>query len=139
MPGPHDFAVRSDLTKRLDRPCAACRSFSEGVEAPFVRAPVVRSQTKARPAIADRARRCRVHRIPPRVRDDRDPPLFRVRRDELVEMICPTGIADYFASEDWTSQITLESFGKIAAHKNAHAYLEFGAGRRESRPRWIES
>ena len=28
-------------------------SFSEGVEAPFVRAPVVRSQTKARPAIAD--------------------------------------------------------------------------------------
>jgi hypothetical protein len=51
MPGPHDFAVRSDLTKRFDPPCAACRSLGEGVEAPFVRALVDRSQTKACPAI----------------------------------------------------------------------------------------
>jgi hypothetical protein len=29
-------------------------------------------------------------------------------------MICPTGIADYFSSKDWTGQITLESFGKLA-------------------------
>ncbi len=49
MPGPHDFAVRSDLAKRFDRPCAACRSFGEGIEAPFVRAPVIRSQV--RPAL----------------------------------------------------------------------------------------
>jgi hypothetical protein len=28
-------------------------------------------------------------------------------------MICPTGIADYFASGDWTGQITLEFLGKL--------------------------
>jgi hypothetical protein len=49
MPGPHDFAVRSDLNQRFDRPCAASQNFGEGVEAPFVRAPVDRSQ--ARPAL----------------------------------------------------------------------------------------
>jgi hypothetical protein len=67
MPGPHDFAVRSDLAKRFDRTCATCRSFSEAVEAPFVRALTNRSQ--ARPALRSpmRARRCRVHRIPTRV------------------------------------------------------------------------
>ena len=44
---------------------------------PFVLRAVVHS--RARPALrtACRARRCRVHRIPSRVRDDRDPPLFR--------------------------------------------------------------
>jgi hypothetical protein len=30
---------------------------------------------RTRPAIPSRAKRCRVHRIPPRVRDDRDTPL----------------------------------------------------------------
>jgi hypothetical protein len=29
-------------------------------------------------------------------------------------MICPAGIADYFASEDWTGQITLKFLGKLA-------------------------
>src|ERR1700675_1278844 len=33
-------------TKRIDPPCAAGRSFGEGVEAPFVCAPVDRSQLK---------------------------------------------------------------------------------------------
>jgi len=36
-------------------------------------------------------RRCRVHRIPSRVRDDRETPLTRVGRGELIAMICPTG------------------------------------------------
>src|SRR5579872_2173895 len=31
-----------------------------------------------------------VHRIPPRVRDDREPPPCETRRGGLVEMICPT-------------------------------------------------
>jgi len=44
----------------------------------------------------------RVHRIPPHVRDDREPPLVRVRRDELVEMICPTSKAEYFSERGWT-------------------------------------
>ena len=47
MPGPHDFAVRSDLRQRFDQPCAASQNFGEGVEAPFVRAPVDCSQAKA--------------------------------------------------------------------------------------------
>jgi hypothetical protein len=46
---------------------------------------------KSRPAITCASRRCRVHRIPPRVRDVRETPLSRVGRGELVEMICPTG------------------------------------------------
>jgi hypothetical protein len=41
---------------------------------------VDRSQAETRPAIPSRAQRCRVHRIPPRVRDDRDTPLCGTRR-----------------------------------------------------------
>src|SRR3954452_25553420 len=42
----------------------------------FVSSPFDRSQVSStRPAITSRARRCRVHRIPSRVRDDRDTPL----------------------------------------------------------------
>src|ERR1700682_5388246 len=57
------------------------------------------------------SRSSRVHRIPPRLRDDRDTPLSSGETGEFVEMICPTGIADYFASEDWTGQIMLEFLG----------------------------
>src|SRR5256885_6517587 len=47
----------------------------------FVSAPFDRSQVSStRPAITSRARRCRVHRIPPRVRDDRDTPLWGTGR-----------------------------------------------------------
>ena len=48
--GPHDFAVRSNISRQHA---------------------IDRSQATARPAITSRAQRCRVHRIPPRVRDDR--------------------------------------------------------------------
>jgi hypothetical protein len=41
-------------------------------------------------------RRCRVHRISTRVRDDRDTPLLSGETDRVVEMICPTGPAEYF-------------------------------------------
>ena len=47
--GPHDFAVRSNISRQRA---------------------VDRSQAEAHPAITCRAKRCRVHRIPPRVRDD---------------------------------------------------------------------
>jgi hypothetical protein len=53
MPGPHDFAVRSNLCQTLRPAMCNRRSFGEGVEAPFVRAVAHRSQTEARPAIAD--------------------------------------------------------------------------------------
>ena len=61
---------------------------------------------------ASRARRSRVHRIPHRVRDDRDPPLWGMRWRELIAVICPTGPAEYFCERDWTTQITLKSLRK---------------------------
>jgi hypothetical protein len=47
--------------------------------APFVCRAADRSQAKARPAIPQRSGRCRVHRIPTHVRDDRDTPLLAGR------------------------------------------------------------
>jgi hypothetical protein len=61
--GPHDFAVRE--------------------HAPFVDTRVDRSRGSTRPAITLRAQRCCVHRIPPRVPDDREPPLCGTRRDDF--------------------------------------------------------
>jgi len=60
VPGPHDFTVR------LQR-----RSSSRAGN---------RSRRAIRPAIPSHAQRCRVHRTPSRVRDDRDTPLL-VGRD----------------------------------------------------------
>src|ERR1700722_6904678 len=50
------------------------RSLGEGEKAPFVNA-VLTAHGKPRPALTSRARHCHVHRIPFRVRDDRDTPL----------------------------------------------------------------
>jgi hypothetical protein len=63
--GPHDFAVRSKhLSSAIDR-----------------------SRAETRPAITSRAKRCRVHRIPPRVRDDRDTPLCGDETAGVLEVI----------------------------------------------------
>jgi hypothetical protein len=43
-------------------------------------------------------RRLRVHRIPPRVRDDRDPPLSSGETREARSLICPTGEAEFCPS-----------------------------------------
>src|SRR6202048_3467343 len=67
--GPHDFAVRFNAV--------------------VLRA-VNRSRVFARPAIPPARRRCRVHRIPSRVRDDRDTPLLPGETGEFVKVICPT-------------------------------------------------
>ncbi len=40
---------------------------------------------------AVRQRRISVHRIPPHVRDDREPPLSSGETGELIALICPTG------------------------------------------------
>src|SRR6267154_5405719 len=47
--------------------------------------------TRLRRTQADRVRlaRCRVHRIPPRVRDDREPPLHWDETVRISELICP--------------------------------------------------
>jgi hypothetical protein len=90
-PGPHDFAVRARPAKALAGPRATRRVLAKTVLSagrPRAGPPLT---GKTRPAIPLRARRCRVHRIPPRVRDDHDTPLVRVRRGELVKVICPTG------------------------------------------------
>jgi hypothetical protein len=48
------------------------------------------------PCDSGRARRRRVHHIPPRVRDDRDTPLVGDETAGVLEMICPTAKAKYF-------------------------------------------
>jgi hypothetical protein len=71
-------------------PRAARPVWQERLAASFVRAPSDRSRENP-PCDPCASRRCRVHRIPPRVRDDSRSAPRRVGRGELVEMICPTG------------------------------------------------
>ena len=44
----------------------------------------------------------RVHRIPPRVRDDREPPLVTGETRGIKSVICPTARAEYFCARGWT-------------------------------------
>ena len=44
----------------------------------------------------------RVHRIPPRVRDDREPPLVTGETRGIKSVICPTVRAEYFCAKGWT-------------------------------------
>jgi hypothetical protein len=46
-------------------------------------------------------RRCRVHRVPPRVRDDREPPLWG-RDGAVVLLILASAEAEYFLPWGWT-------------------------------------
>ena len=79
----------------------------------FVCALLDRSR-ETRPAITSRARRCRVHRIPPRVSDDPDTPLFRDGMAGVLKVIWGGAEVEYFFERDWTGQITLKSLQKIA-------------------------
>jgi hypothetical protein len=54
----------------------------------------------------------RVHRIPPRVDDVAQRPSLGTGRGELVEMICPTGKAEYFSQEGWTGNSVICPSGK---------------------------
>src|SRR5260370_30031028 len=64
--------------------------------APFVRVPFDRSQVqRTRPAIPSHARRCRAHRIPPHVRDDRDTPLEWDETAADIEVIWGRGKREY--------------------------------------------
>ena len=49
----------------------------------------------------------RVHRIPPRVRDDREPPLVTGETRGVKSLICPTARAEYFCTASWTARIAL--------------------------------
>src|ERR1700704_7181600 len=58
----------------------------------------------------------RVHRIPTRVDDVGQRP--SVGQDtRLVELICPTGNADYFCAQDWTGRIALICFNNLALRR----------------------
>jgi hypothetical protein len=66
---------------------------------------------KIRPAITSALKRCRVHGIQPRVRDDRDTPLCGVDVID-IDVIWGKREAEYFCKRDWTGQITLIRFNK---------------------------
>ncbi|MEH2522575.1 hypothetical protein V1288_000484 [Bradyrhizobium sp. AZCC 2176] len=85
MPGPHGFAVRFSAV----RPARRARSRITALRTP------------------SRARRCCVHRIPPRVRDDRDPPLVRDETAGVLVLIWGGREANCFCARGWTGQITL--------------------------------
>ena len=59
-----------------------------------------------------RRRPC-VHRISPRVRDDRDTPLLPGRDARKVPVIWDERETLYFCADDWTTQIRLNPFSKL--------------------------
>ena len=65
--------ISAGLTSATD---ARTTRFCRTQQAPFVLRAVNRSRVQPRPATPFARRRCRVHRIPSRVRDDRDTPLL---------------------------------------------------------------
>jgi hypothetical protein len=79
---PHDFTVRARLAKALAGP-RTIRPVSSKTVGSAVRPHAGRSLTEDPPCNPLRARRCRVHRIPPRVRDDSRSAPCRVRRPNL--------------------------------------------------------
>ena len=90
---------RADLTSANLTPASGRQDHTTSPYAAIVSRPraVDRSRIqRTRPAIPSRAKRCRVHRIPPRVRDDHDTPLWwggmtRACRDDL-----PDGVSEIF-------------------------------------------
>ena len=52
---------------------------------------------------AVRQKRSHVHRIPPHVRDDREPPLLSGETGGFKSLICPTAKVEYFSKEGWTA------------------------------------
>jgi hypothetical protein len=106
-----DFASASLTPATGARTTRFCRTRI----APFVlRTGSSLTDQKICPAITLARRRCRVHRIPSRVRDDsRSAPLAGKGQGELVELICPTIKAEYFLREGWTEKITLIGLRKI--------------------------
>ncbi|MEH2535608.1 hypothetical protein V1277_005093 [Bradyrhizobium sp. AZCC 1588] len=84
---------------------------------PYASAPyvlrAVSAHGRSRPANNLSRRRCRVHRIPPHVRDDGQRPSCRDGTAEFVSVIWVCGEAEYFCGHDWTGQITLKLLWKI--------------------------
>jgi len=79
----------------------------------FVFTPLDRSRAKARPATVARAQRCRVHRIPPNVRDDGQRPSLR-RDGRSCRSDLPDGLSEIFFSAGLDDPNQLESPREIA-------------------------
>ena len=97
--GPHDFAVRE--------------------QASVVSTPLIAHRPE--PALRSRRAlmRCRVHRIPPRVRDDRDAPLLGDETARDIDLIWVRRETKYFCKRDWTGGIRLIPFNKSAGARRA--------------------
>jgi hypothetical protein len=66
-----------------------------------------------------RYRRFHVHRIPSRVRDDREPPLMWDGMAGVMEVIWGKREGKYFCGQDWTASISLIRLDKFAVARKA--------------------
>src|ERR1700720_2263534 len=62
---------------------------------------------------AIRQRHISVHRIPPRVRDDREPPLFRDETAQVLRLIWANREAEYFCAKGWTGSPLICPSGRL--------------------------
>jgi hypothetical protein len=95
MPEPHDFAVRSALNRHSDRRDADARLKAKALKRRSSAQTLDHSRENP-PCDHDRARRRCVHRIQPRVRDDRDTPLLPGWTGGVIAVIWVVAEADYF-------------------------------------------
>jgi hypothetical protein len=91
--------LRQEASPACARPPKCCRSRKQRRSSARCRSLKGRSTF---PAIPSRARRCRVHRIPSRVRDDRDTPLVGDGTVDDRKVIWVRREAEYFCGRGWT-------------------------------------
>ncbi len=80
----------------------SCHRHPREVLLPANLTPAPRRQDHPSARVTLVSRNFRVHRIPPRVRDDREPPLSSGETGEVKSVICPTAKAKYFSETGWT-------------------------------------
>jgi hypothetical protein len=71
----------------------------------------------------------------PSVRDDGQRPSSRDRTAQLIVLICPTRLAEYFCKADWTGQITLIRLNKSTLSRNEIVAGSMGTWPDSSGPR----
>src|SRR5258708_24605653 len=69
-----------------------------------------------------------VHRIPSRVRDDREAPLEWNETAKVLRVIWVNRKQEYFLTRDWTTQITLIRFNKIAPRRRDYDAADLPVG-----------
>src|SRR6266702_3374134 len=101
MPEPHAFAVRSPTSPNAPPGVySPTKNHTKPALASFVCTPCIAHGNPPRDHLA--RRRCRVHRISTRVRDDHDTPLLSGETRGVVKVICPTEQRKYFFARGWT-------------------------------------